>query len=1367
MPKKALASLALILMALPAGATCFQDGTNPVFSPPGGAAWPSVLQDPAQFAGDGPVARWKAWYVRDEGGEPVLAHAVSDDGRAWTELSGDLGLPSGTTAPRVLHDPGRFGEGPSGPAYKMWASDRNATPASIRLFESEDGLSWTDRGIVLDGTAEFDNMFDLSVAYRPAAGGANPVDSLYLGFASKGPSVTFFSSPDGVSWTQRQVLTIEATHPAPLVLPDGTVRLWAEATEFSDAAANGSRIDQYLLLPRPDGSGYDFDNVDPGLSGLGGLGSTGTWNESGVGAPAVVFDGTGVTLFRSGTSSVGSVSLGVSAEPGWTFGDTWEPAFGARSPEVLTDDASFDGFGPTARYKLWSSNEAGNAIAHAASADGDKWTLVSASVTGLAASATSIEIVHDPAGFGGGPVTQAYRAIYRDASSADPATAFRTAVSLDGLSWSDDAPIAQVPGTLFGGGAWNAIPGEPVELIHRPEAPGVLDTVDPLNNRFVMFYSASDGVTTRWGLAASADGTTWQGWQDGAQPVLGPGTGASWDAAGLGDGSVVLRPDGRLDLWYSDASGQGIGFATSTDAMSWSRCAGSPLLGLGGCGPHGGLTCSGFGSTGQGSPTVVLEEVPDAGCIALSRYRLWRSGSDGGPVSAVLSASAPADFSTIGEVWRVPEDFPTIQSAIDAAGAGDTILVAAGTYEENLVIDRSLRITGENRETTIIRSADSGLDPSAVVWVRGTPGSATDCVRLEGFTIDGRLGDPVRQVHAGVRVGDLDLASAADEISWFPRNSSITLRDLRIRDTRFRGVQVQGSLAPRIEGCVIGGVGDLFLPQQEAFIGIEVLSSKNPVISGNAVSFGGDSTGRTDVGGIRMDPVGTMTWESFSVVNNMLTGHSRGGGLVIEGDADTDPAHHGPDSHLIAGNLIDAAGDGDLGLVLRGGVYGVTVRGNEVRGHAANVFLSRSGTPSWPVVLEDNLIEGIHLLPGDHGIWLDDEAMDGSDEVHLVLTGNTIQRHSGSGLFAVNKNAASTVVMGDPGDPGAANLLTRNCRYNVELSRDVNNPSDLPNDLHVDARGNRWGVDCSPGVQSTVMDRYAVQSIGLGTVDLEPWFDEDLVLVDSAENCAGPFSARDLTFETNSWTEGDPIALTLGFPVAAADVEIESWIVRMPDEMGFTGFEPGMPAGEWSYTGLRQGSFQLIGLTPDQAFFDRDHNGALTGGDWLVLWRAPELQVFFGMAEGNSVEPFSLDHRVAFADGLFTNPASEGTYVLESRWTSRDGRFECDTHVQSIRCRVDVGAVVASLRVVKHPDGIRVYWPALNPAGFSCWAGYGVVGTNDLWGPAGFTDHSGLDTSGGNGDTVFTGDPPATYLLVVSVGPQGQLGPFRPGEYLP
>src|SRR5688572_7371017 len=46
-------------------------------------------------------------------------------------------------------------------------------------------------------------------------------------------------------------------------------------------------------------------------------------------------------------------------------------------------------------------------------------------------------------------------------------------------------------------------------------------------------------------------------------------------------------------------------------------------------------------------------------------------------------------------VLRVPQEYPTIQSAINAAEQADIIQVQAGTYNENIVLDRPVTLTAE------------------------------------------------------------------------------------------------------------------------------------------------------------------------------------------------------------------------------------------------------------------------------------------------------------------------------------------------------------------------------------------------------------------------------------------------------------------------------------------------------------------------------------------------------------------------------------------------------------------------------------------------------------------------------------------------
>ena len=60
------------------------------------------------------------------------------------------------------------------------------------------------------------------------------------------------------------------------------------------------------------------------------------------------------------------------------------------------------------------------------------------------------------------------------------------------------------------------------------------------------------------------------------------------------------------------------------------------------------------------------------------------------------------------DVIYVPTDYPTIQEAINNADEGDIIFVSPGTYYEHVVVDRSLRLVGENRSNTVINGGNIG-----------------------------------------------------------------------------------------------------------------------------------------------------------------------------------------------------------------------------------------------------------------------------------------------------------------------------------------------------------------------------------------------------------------------------------------------------------------------------------------------------------------------------------------------------------------------------------------------------------------------------------------------------------------------------------
>jgi len=73
----------------------------------------------------------------------------------------------------------------------------------------------------------------------------------------------------------------------------------------------------------------------------------------------------------------------------------------------------------------------------------------------------------------------------------------------------------------------------------------------------------------------------------------------------------------------------------------------------------------------------------------------------------------------------VPDDFPAIQEAINSANEGDTIFVRNGTYYENVVVNKTISLVGEDMMTTIIDGSKAGT----VVQI------TADNVSVSGFTV--------------------------------------------------------------------------------------------------------------------------------------------------------------------------------------------------------------------------------------------------------------------------------------------------------------------------------------------------------------------------------------------------------------------------------------------------------------------------------------------------------------------------------------------------------------------------------------------------------------------------------------------------------
>jgi parallel beta-helix repeat protein len=59
-------------------------------------------------------------------------------------------------------------------------------------------------------------------------------------------------------------------------------------------------------------------------------------------------------------------------------------------------------------------------------------------------------------------------------------------------------------------------------------------------------------------------------------------------------------------------------------------------------------------------------------------------------------------------IFRVPDSYPTIQSAVDAAGPGDEVYVGKGPYNERIRINKALTLRGTSSIPVIIKASGSG-----------------------------------------------------------------------------------------------------------------------------------------------------------------------------------------------------------------------------------------------------------------------------------------------------------------------------------------------------------------------------------------------------------------------------------------------------------------------------------------------------------------------------------------------------------------------------------------------------------------------------------------------------------------------------------
>jgi hypothetical protein len=247
-------------------------------------------------------------------------------------------------------------------------------------------------------------------------------------------------------------------------------------------------------------------------------------------------------------------------------------------------------------------------------------------------------------------------------------------------------------------------------------------------------------------------------------------------------------------------------------------------------------------------------------------------------------------------------DHTSIQGAIGAAVAGDTISIAAGLYLGTITIDKNLTLDGAGAGSTIITTNPmSPTDEAAIVTVN----SGVTAV-IDGVTITGghkaNSGDPFNDGGGGLyNAGQLTLTNSTirDNIATgSPSNpnaygggifnlGTLTLIESTVRNNRAVGGNVDHSI---IGGEAIGGSGHgggIYNISGSLTL-IKSTVSHNEASGGTGTGgAGGNGHGGGGAGG------GIYTWAvvggggaAVTLVNSTVSGNQASGGTGISGGGD-------------------------------------------------------------------------------------------------------------------------------------------------------------------------------------------------------------------------------------------------------------------------------------------------------------------------------------------------------------------------------------------------------------------------------------------------------------------------------------------------
>jgi parallel beta-helix repeat protein len=366
----------------------------------------------------------------------------------------------------------------------------------------------------------------------------------------------------------------------------------------------------------------------------------------------------------------------------------------------------------------------------------------------------------------------------------------------------------------------------------------------------------------------------------------------------------------------------------------------------------------------------------------------------------------------------------SIQAAVTAAAAGDTITVAAGTYNGNVVINKPLSLIGAGSGTTTI-NADPTLKKEGVTVDGVTSGTTL----ISGFTIqNSALSGVLVQNSSNVTISnnlvqhnDLNLDLATHSCAGaFPFDQDDCGEGIHLRGASFSQV---------LNNVVTHDAGGILLTDETA-------ANHDNVIDGNQVLNNIEDCGIT-LPSHPSDiippttPGGQPTFKpGFGVYNNKVTNNTSigngGAGIGIFASVPGTASYN----NLVQGNTIE--GNGNAGVSMHAHAPNQNLNGNQIIGNTIgtnNVFgdgdagdFQTTGIllMSAVVTAKGTVITGNTITGNEIGIWLANTSGSTLSDNHITGPIQVMHAHpptnsdteSGLPAFAAGVGAQSVGVTG-------------------------------------------------------------------------------------------------------------------------------------------------------------------------------------------------------------------------------------------------------------------------------------------------------------------------------------------------------------------